>query len=206
MIFGIDFDNTIVSYDRLFHKLAVEQNLIPASVPVNKSDVRNQLRAQGMEEEWIVLQGVGYGSRMAEADIFPGVKDFFRSAVQQKIPIQIISHKTKHPFRGEQIDLHATARNWLEINGFFDPKDIGLSRDAVFFELTKKEKCQRIGKQGCTHFLDDLPEFLAEPDFPSTTQRFLFDPNNLYTEEKRFQRVQSWNEFLEFTIQQASKA
>ena len=28
MIFGLDFDNTIVSYDSLFHKVAVELNLI----------------------------------------------------------------------------------------------------------------------------------------------------------------------------------
>ena len=30
------------------------------------------------------------------------------------------------------------------------------------FENTKKEKVERIMKQSCTHFIDDLPEILEE--------------------------------------------
>ena len=30
---GIDFDNTIVIYDDLFHKIASEENLIPINFP-----------------------------------------------------------------------------------------------------------------------------------------------------------------------------
>ena len=33
----------------------------------------------------------------------------------------------------------------------------------MFFELTKEAKVARIGGLGCTHFIDDLPEFLREP-------------------------------------------
>jgi hypothetical protein len=29
---------------------------------------------------------------------------------------------------------------------------------------------------GCTHFIDDLPEFLLEDDFPEGTLRILFAP------------------------------
>ena len=32
---------------------------------------------------------------------------------------------------------------------------------------------------GCTHFIDDLEEVLAHPDFPVAVERLLFDP---YTE------------------------
>jgi len=41
---GIDFDNTIVSYDTLFHRVALERGLIPISVPANKISVREYLR------------------------------------------------------------------------------------------------------------------------------------------------------------------
>jgi hypothetical protein len=45
---------------------------------------------------------------------------------------------------------------------------------------------------GCTHFIDDLPEFLAEPAFPPDVRRILFDPGDRYREETRFTRLGSW--------------
>jgi hypothetical protein len=68
MLIGIDFDNTIVRYDRLFHHVALEKGLIPASVPASKGDVRDYLRSIGGEQDWIELQGIVYGVRMHEAD------------------------------------------------------------------------------------------------------------------------------------------
>ena len=43
---GIDFDNTIVCYHKLFHRLAVERSLIPVSVAVSKCAVRDYLLEQ----------------------------------------------------------------------------------------------------------------------------------------------------------------
>ena len=40
MIIGLDFDNTIVSYDQLFHKVSVEQKLIDETFEVNKIKIR----------------------------------------------------------------------------------------------------------------------------------------------------------------------
>ena len=37
MIIGIDFDNTIIKYDELFHKISIEKNLIPKKL--NKEQV-----------------------------------------------------------------------------------------------------------------------------------------------------------------------
>jgi hypothetical protein len=36
----------------------------------------------------------------------------------------------------------------------------------VFLEPTKADKLTRIATLGCTHFIDDLPEFLSDPGFP----------------------------------------
>jgi hypothetical protein len=193
---GIDFDNTIVCYDSIFHRVALERGLIPPSVPVNKSEVRNYLRAAGREPAWTEMQGVVYGSRMIEAEAFPGALDFFSRGRASGFELFIISHKTRRPFLGEPFDLHQSAVDWLESKGFFRPP-IAIPRDRVFFELSREEKLNRIQSCGCQLFLDDLPEFLLEPGFPRSVRRVLFDPGNLYPNdgENRFARVTSWKGF-----------
>ncbi|MGA2556377.1 MAG: aminoglycoside phosphotransferase family protein [Verrucomicrobiota bacterium] len=193
---GVDFDNTIVCYDALFHRVARERGLAPADLPVNKSEVRNHLRRIGREEVWTEMQGDVYGARMAEAAPYPGVMEFFLACRRVGIPTRIISHKTRHPFLGERHDLHQAALQWLEQQGFFDPGKIGLARSEVFLELTKEAKMERIAQCGCTTFIDDLPEVLGEPGFPKI-ERVLFDPNDLYPVEKRFFRARNWQEARE---------
>ena len=190
LVIGVDFDNTIVCYDALFHKVSRERGWIGDDVPVNKSDVRNYLRRVGREDDWTELQGYVYGARMSEADMFAGVAEFFQASQAVGHRLYIISHKTRFPFRGEQHDLHGAARRWLEQQGFFDR--LKLPPAHVYFELTKQTKLERIAAVGCTHFIDDLPEFLGEPGFPAGVQRLLFDPNNLYREETRFTRISDW--------------
>ncbi len=197
MHIGVDFDNTIVCYDALFHKVAREKNLIPAEVPVNKTDVRNHLRRVNNEDAWTEMQGYVYGPRITEAAPYPGVIEFFQACRTAGIRVSIISHKTKHPFLGEKHNLHAAAQNWLEQQGFFDSARIGLPLDNAFFELTKQAKLERIARCGCTHFIDDLPEFLGEAAFPTGALRILFDSNDLYATEKRFVRVLDWKSVCE---------
>jgi hypothetical protein len=184
MHIGIDFDNTIACYDELFYKVCLESGLIPASLPANKSDVRNYLREQDKEDDWTEIQGLVYGPRITEASPFPGVIDFIRAARERQIPVSIISHKTKHPYRGEKHDLHAAARNFLNHHE--------IDADSVSLEPTKEAKAERIRSQGCTHFIDDLPEFLELVGFENEGQRILFDPNNLYQESPGWCRHQSW--------------
>jgi len=197
MIIGVDFDNTIVCYDALFHRVALERGLIPASLPVNKTAVRDHLRATGRENIWTEIQGEVYGARMAEAAPYPGVREFFRSCREQQVPVRIISHKTRHPYLGERHDLHAAARNWLQLQGFFNPTQIGLHHDEVFFELTKEEKLARISTCGCTHFIDDLPELLTAPQFPDCVERYLFDPEAIQRSVAGVQSASSWAELAE---------
>src|SRR5207249_3156801 len=115
--------------------------------------------------------GYVYGACMAEATPFPGALEFF---ARHRVEMYIISHKTRQPFLGNRYDLHASALEWL--------KSKGLAGDRVFLELTKDAKLNRIRDIGCTHFIDDLPEFLAEPTFPTTVERILFDPNSQHLE------------------------
>ncbi|MEI9991462.1 MAG: hypothetical protein WDM86_15640 [Rhizomicrobium sp.] len=194
MRIGVDFDNTIVSYDGVFHRIAVENGLIPPHIESSKDSVRNYLRKVGREDEWTALQGHVYGARMDAAQPYPGVREFFRHAVAQGISIAIVSHKTRHPFLGEKHDLHLSARRWLEAQGFFDPAQIGLDESHVFFEMTKEDKMARIGALGRTVFIDDLPEFLGEPAFPGNVERLLFDPKGENAHVTQFTRMRSWAE------------
>lgn len=187
MRIGLDFDNTIVSYDDLFRRVAVEQQLVPESIPASKTEVRNYLRKIGREDAWTAMQGVVYGKRMSEAKAFPGVVDFIRACHRASIPLFIASHRTKFPIVGEQFDLHAAAREWLRLQGIPD----FIPGETIHFELTKDAKLERIKSLGPTHFIDDLPEFLTMPGFPPA-QRILFDPLGASVAEEGILPMTSW--------------
>ena len=196
MRIGLDFDNTIVSYDKLFHKVALEQEVIPADLPPNKVAVRDYLRKVGQEPVWTEMQGTVYGARMDEALAYPGVIECLRSFRDAGHVMAIISHKTRHPFVGPQYDLHAAARAWIKhhLNDHGAPL---IPEPQVFFELTKEEKWSRIGTFSCAMFLDDLPEILCSAQFPQATARVLFDPEHHHRQDSLpgGEIVHSWHEF-----------
>ncbi len=194
MRIGVDFDNTIVCYDDVFRRAALELHLIPEDLPAGKGRVRDYLRRAGEEDAWTELQGTVYGLRIAEADPFPGVVKFFERGRELGATLSIVSHKTRWPFRGPRRDLHEAAHEWLEQHGFYDASRIGLGAEDVSFVATKREKLARIGELGCTHFVDDLPEFLMEDGFPANIQPILFDPHGQGASEAAIVRVGSWAE------------
>ncbi len=187
---GVDFDNTIVCYDEVFHRLALAEGLIPTTVPCDKTSVRDFLRAAGREDRWTAMQAVVYGERMPEARPFPGVLDFFAACAERSLRVSILSHRTRQPIAGAPCDLHAAAFRWLEANGFVDL----ISRDAIHFRETRAEKVARVRETGCTHFIDDLPEFLAEPLLPPDLHRILFDPARAVRAKPGLTVVASWPE------------
>lgn len=197
MTIGLDFDNTIVSYDRLFHRVALDLGLIPESVPVHKNAVRDYLRSIGQEPVWTEMQGIVYGARMREADPFPSALETIDSWKRNGHRVVIISHKTRYPFLGEKYDLHAAARGWLEMNGFCDPNRIGLDPNDIFFELTKEAKLARVAQLECSYFVDDLPEILTHPAFPPGVNGILFDPGNALAGAGCSPRALSWRHLTE---------
>ncbi|MDD5656740.1 MAG: aminoglycoside phosphotransferase family protein [Elusimicrobia bacterium] len=194
MIIGVDFDNTIVCYDRLFHGVALRRGLIPEGVPAAKEAVRDYLRRAGGERAWIGLQGRVYGPEMRRAPAFPGALAFLRRCRFLGIPVRIISHRTRRPFAGPLYDLHRWARLWLRRHGVFDRRRLGLRPGDVRLLPTKAAKLAAIRRHGCTHFVDDLPEFLRHPDFPSGVRRILFDPQCGAARRGPWRRVGGWRE------------
>lgn len=198
MLVGIDFDNTIVCYDQTFHRAALEQGLIPPQVPAIKNQVRNYLRSQGQEEEWIKLQGLVYGGRILESSPFPGVLEFLTQCGQHDVVVCIISHRTRTAARGYPYDLHEAAHSWLEKNGFNDKSNLGKIVLSAHFELTWRAKLNRVGLSGCSYFIDDLPEFVGAPDFPLQVKPILFDPECKFEPGDRVQKATSWIQVGEF--------
>ncbi|MBB3212999.1 hypothetical protein FHW67_002287 [Herbaspirillum sp. Sphag1AN] len=197
MRIGLDFDNTIVSYDSLFHAVAVEKSLVPAQTPVSKVEVRDYLRAVGNEPAWTELQGYVYGARMDQAEAYPGFVEFVHAARENNVELVIVSHKTKYPFLGPQYDLHAAAGGWIA-SALRDDKGSFFPDGSVFFELTKEAKIARIAACRCDYFIDDLPEILRMPGFPVDTGRLLFDPEQCHGTDDVTARFGSWYEIKNF--------
>ncbi len=198
MHIGIDFDNTIVSYDALFFKVAREQGLIQPDTPASKVAVRDHLRRIGNEDRWTEMQGYVYGARMDEALVFDGAISFIQRVAQAGHMVSIVSHKTRHPFIGHQYDLHAAARSWIERHLLWNGRAL-LPSERVFFELTKADKLARISACGCDAFIDDLPEILLAEDFPTGTSKLLFDPEDHHEDLglNGLPRFRSWRQIEE---------
>jgi hypothetical protein len=191
---GVDFDNTIISHDAVFHQIALEMGLVDARTPRSKAAVRDAVLATRSNDEWTVLQAHVYGARMRAAAPYPGVKDFFQRCRALSIPVHIVSHKTQYAAMGPRDDLRRSALDWLEEEGFFAADGIGLPCDRVHFASTRQEKLERITNLRCTQFVDDLPEVLDEPDFPAGVGKVLFDPNDIHEGWTGGRRIRRWTD------------
>ena len=157
---GLDFDNTLISYDSIFYETACELNLIPKELKKSKTAVRSYLINQNKEEKFTELQGEVYGSKIINAKQTDGMFEALKLIQNKGYELAIVSHKTKNPIIGPKYNLHKSALNWLEKNKFFDEDGLFINRKNIFFEPTKEEKVKRIQSIGCTHFIDDLQSIL----------------------------------------------
>jgi hypothetical protein len=174
---GIDFDNTIVCYDEVFVRIAKAESLLPQDFKGGKAEVRDCLRKlRGGEERWQRLQGRVYGDQMDSASLFEGAARFLaRCRERDDTRVFIVSHKTEFGhFDPRGINLRDAARAWMVRQGFFDKDGFNLPGDALHFESTRYDKIEKIAQLGCTHFIDDLEEVLADSRFPAATRRILF--------------------------------
>jgi hypothetical protein len=192
MRIGVDLDNTIICYDRLFHRAAQERALIPADVAVDKNAIKTWIQQHSGNDTWTALQGEVYGNLLQDAEPFPGVIDFFQRCRSAGCVVCILSHKSVVPARGQQIDLRLAARAWLARRGWFGV--LGLQDADVEFHATRAGKVRAIARRECDVFIDDLPEVFAEPGFPSRTNAILFDPQHLHAQNTAFARATSWRD------------
>ncbi len=178
LIIGIDFDNTIISYEPVIHSLALQKGLISSAVPKNKRTVRDTIRKlPGGELQWQEIQVEAYGNAIAGATLHQGVRDFLTACKQHHVPVYIISHKTMYSnLSGGGVNLREAAWSWMREQHFFDDPTLGLAPEQVYFESTQEEKVKRLIQLGCTDFIDDLIEVFVNADFPAGVRKWLYDP------------------------------
>ena len=195
-VIGLDFDNTIVTYDHVFYETALERGLIPAGIEPRKRAIRDRLR-QGSDGdlEWQRMQGLVYGPLMPRADVMPGLDEFLRQSRRAGVRIVVVSHKTEYGhFDETRTNLRTASLAWMERAGFFDPSGFGLDRGDVFFESSREEKVRRIAALSCSDFVDDLEEVFMEPGFPVETAKVLFAPDVEDKERAGALVMRSWRE------------
>src|SRR5262249_4514132 len=176
MRIGIDFDNTVITYDDVFLAAAKERGLIEASFQGGKQAVRDAIRLlPDGELAWQRLQGYVYGQGISKAAMFEGVHAFLRRCRLEQRRILIVSHKTEYGhYDPSGVNLREAALNWMRENGIVGSGECAVSSESVFFEDTRADKLARIAVLGCTHFIDDLEEVLTDPAFPAGVTRILF--------------------------------
>ena len=176
MRIGVDFDNTLVSYDRAFAAVGKEEGLLPADFTGGKDAAKRRLYEERPDGYlWERLQGLVYGRRIDRAELYEGAAEFFRQCRERGGQVYIVSHKTvlahHDPLR---TNLRESALGWMKQQGFFDARGFGLDAGQVFFEDTRDAKVRRIGELDCQIFVDDLPEVLGHTDMPPACRKILF--------------------------------
>jgi hypothetical protein len=204
-IIGVDFDNTLVSYDDLLERLARERGLIPANTAPGKKTIRDRIRQlPGGEIEWQKLQGIVYGPRMNEAQLMAGVTEFFQACRQRGVRGVIVSHKTEYAsYDDTRTNLRQAALAWMETHRFFESDGLGLRREDIYFAGTRAEKLATIKRLGCSLFIDDLEETYREPTFPADVEKLLFAPRG-HGPLRGVRVYSTWREILDYIFHSAA--
>lgn len=163
---GLDFDNTLVDYTEVFRAEAAAFKLDAATL--DKTEIRDRLRARGPagEIEWQKVQARVYGPGLENAPMMDGGDVFLGRCADTGTQLAVVSHKGRFAAQDPGgTDLREAARRWLARHC---PQ---IQSERIFFEDERAAKLRRIAALGLTHFVDDLPEVLADPDFPPTVHR-----------------------------------
>jgi phosphoglycolate phosphatase-like HAD superfamily hydrolase len=197
---GIDFDNTIVSYDELMYAAALDRGLIADGADRTKRAVRDCIRQlPDGEIEWQKLQALAYGPLMHDAQLIEGVEEFIRECRDRDIAVFIVSHKTEYAnYDDTRTNLRAAALDWMTNHRFFDAEGFDLRRADVYFESTRADKIARIERMGCSHFIDDLEEVLLEPLFPARVEKILYAPDVSSVSTTRVTVMSSWQALRDY--------
>ena len=193
---GIDFDNTIITYNEVFHKYALKLGLILNDVKKNKQAIRDAIRLlpEG-NDKWTNLQGLVYSKHMDEARLTQGIDRFFKACKKNSFKVSIISHKTLYPALGPRINLQTAANRWLENINFLSK--FGLTEKNIVFEETLEGKLDQIAKKRCAYFIDDMKEVLVHPDFPKGVGRILYSQETDDGLPADIMHFKEWDEITE---------
>ncbi len=163
MKIGIDLDNTIISYDKVFKIAAKSFDLISDDWSGNKEKLKSCIRQlPDGEKRWQKLQGYVYSEAIENADAFPGVIRFLWRAKNKGHHVFIISHKTEVAHHDSKINLRNPALRWLKEQQLLPESNLGLIKEILFLS-TQKEKIKKINELNLDVMIDDLIEIVEHP-------------------------------------------
>ena len=191
MRIGIDLDNTLIYYDRLFKELAISSGLVPQNWIGDKAKIRNYIReSPNGEHRWQQLQGYVYGEAIENADAFSGAVRFLWRAKHKGHKIFIVSHKTKFAHHDLSVNLREQALKWLANNKIYGASTCNLV-DNVFFLPTKEKKIEKFNGLKLDLIIDDLVEIIEHPFLDKHINAILFSLNDI--EKTNVNRFSSWS-------------
>jgi hypothetical protein len=175
---GVDFDNTLISYDRVFRDLAARRGWVPRGFPASKEAVRRRLLSEDRNDlRWQRLQAEAYGPRIFDARPFAGFAPWLRQALKAGHEVFIVSHKSEASHFDPSVRLRDSARTWLKARGLAAnaaPAPLRLKPGHVLFTSTREEKIAQIARLRLDVFIDDLLPVLEDPRFPKKVLRLHF--------------------------------
>lgn len=198
-IVGMDFDNTIISYDHLILKAAIRRGLAAEYAVPNKKALRDSIRLlPDGETSWQKIQAEIYGPEIGGAELIAGVKGFLKRCCGAGVTLHIISHKTEFAnYDTTGTNLRNAAMTWIESQNLFALSGGALDRAQVCFAPTQKEKVARIEALGCSHFIDDLTEVFDHPYFPAGVEKVLLD-RSLATSNPAAGTFANWYDIMDY--------
>jgi len=138
MIFGFDFDNTLINYDKFFYSFAIRKNLIKKQNKKSKISIKKILIKKGKIKEWKKLQSEVYSCGIFQAKPNRELISILKFLKKKKIKFCIVSHKTKFPYYGKKVNLHKISKDWLNKEIFNKKNRLGNCQ--YYFEPTIKKK------------------------------------------------------------------
>src|ERR1700687_4382776 len=149
---GIDFDNTIISYDDVFRSVAKRCGLIDPEFSGSKQAVRDAIRLlPDGELAWQRLQGQVYGKGIAGAKMVPGVEAFLRHCRAEGCTVAVVSHKTEYGhFDPYRVNLRTAALDWMAGGGLVGA-DRGVGADPLHRRSSGSVDRPRFPSAGRTH-------------------------------------------------------
>ena len=197
-IIGVDFDNTLIIYDDLLKKLALDRDLLGDRAIEGKRQIRDALRraerrnrvAETASRRLRSLHRRGPPGRRRRPfpPACPGSRNHGLYDQSQDRMGQSGPHR--HKLAPGGVGLDGGQRAVRRFRGT-EPRQGLLRRNA-------RGENRPYPRSRCTHFIDDLEETFAETSFPAGVARILYAPHPTPTPPPGVMVVQSWKQICEY--------
>lgn len=184
---GIDLDNTIIDYQNSFKKYLRERKIYLKTI--NKNKIKQLCNNNPKIKSWTEVQEEIYGKYISSAKPFKYFKKFEKFALNNKIKLYIVSHKTKHSQFSKKYNLHDCSNKWLK-------KNISKDKYKIFYVDSIIKKIKKIQKIKPNYFIDDLIKIFECRQFPKKVKKIYFSKKKY----DNIKTIDNWKKIREYII------